>query len=158
VFPFHALTFACRFIVAYPCFNAHDNLLQESLPFFTTLLQKLHAYFYAYPFVLICKLLWHPTCTKVHVEDGICRSTADVQLVSYINNSNPYVSLNQSIASLKTVCHLQSGWMVQAVYIYNACSATLETFHPLVHLPLGNAVFSELCQHSSVNIGGFYPL
>jgi hypothetical protein len=31
------------------------------------------------------------------VDDGLCRSTADVQLFNYISNSNPSILLNQSI-------------------------------------------------------------
>jgi len=35
--------------------------------------------------------------------------------------------------------------MTQMVFIDDASSATLEPFHPLVHLPLHNTVFSILC-------------
>jgi len=80
---------ACRFIVVHPCFIMCDNPLQESLSLSMILLQKLYAYFHGYPFVLLHELLQHPPCTdsvitKVLMDDGIYRSTADVQLVSCI--------------------------------------------------------------------------
>jgi hypothetical protein len=43
VFPLHALTFACRFVVMQPCFIACDNSLQERHSFFTISLQKCSA-------------------------------------------------------------------------------------------------------------------
>jgi hypothetical protein len=64
-----------------------DNLLKESLSFFTILLQLLQACFHACLFVLICKQLWHPPCTnfvipKVLVDDGTGKSTDDIQLAA----------------------------------------------------------------------------
>jgi len=63
------------------------------------------------PFVIICKLLWHPPYTnsvipKVFMDDGICTSTADAQLVKCVSESNLSVLLNQSINSFSTVCCL----------------------------------------------------
>jgi hypothetical protein len=132
IFPLHALTSDCRFTVVYPCFIACDNPLREWLSF-TILLQKLHAHIHACLFVLICKLLWHQSCTnfvipEVLMDDGICRSTADVQLVCYISASDLSVLSNQSINSFNTVHHLWSGQMAQMFFI-NTCSATLEPFH-----------------------------
>jgi len=143
VFPLHALTFACRFIVVLPGFIACDNPLQESLSYFMILLKKLNACFYVCPFVLICKLLWYPPCTNFVIPEVLAGdgSTADVQLVGYISDSNPSVLLNQSINSFNIVCHLWSGQIAQAVFIDVTCSATLGPFHPLVHLPLCNTVF-----------------
>jgi hypothetical protein len=51
------------------------------------------------PFVLICKLLWHPLCTnfvisEVLMDDVMFRFTGDVQFVDYISDSNPSVFLN----------------------------------------------------------------
>jgi len=86
--------FACWFTVVPPCFNTCDNPLQKGLSFFMVSLQKLYAYFHACPFCkLICKLLWHPpyrnyVIPEVFVDDGICISIADVQLVYYISDSN----------------------------------------------------------------------
>jgi len=40
------------------------------------------------------------------MNDGICRSTAYVQLVGYIIDSNPFVLLNQSINLFNNACHL----------------------------------------------------
>jgi hypothetical protein len=55
----------------------------------------------AWLFLLIRKLLWHPphinsVTPKVFVDDGICRSIADVQLVVYVSDSNdcPFESEN----------------------------------------------------------------
>jgi len=66
-------------------------------------------------FVLICMLLWHPPCTKfvipkVLMDEGICRSTADVQLVGYISDNNLSVHLTQSINSDYDVYHSWCGW------------------------------------------------
>jgi len=77
-------------------------------------LQKWHTLFHTCPSVLTCRLLWQPSCTDfviptVLVVDGICRLTADVKLLGYINDGNSSVLLNQSINSLKIICHLQSG-------------------------------------------------
>jgi len=63
-------------------------------------LQKLHQIFHDFPFVLIYNLLWHSPYTNfvipnVLVDDGICISTVDVQLVGYISGSNPSVLLNR---------------------------------------------------------------
>jgi hypothetical protein len=58
MFPRHALTFACRFIVVHPCFIVCDNMSQDSLSFMTSL-QKFQANFHVCPFVFIGKLLWH---------------------------------------------------------------------------------------------------
>lgn len=90
MFPHSALTFAGRFIVVPSCCITYDSLLQRSLSFMI-LLQKLHACFHSYLFVLICKLLWHAPCTnfaapRVVMDDGICMSIADVQLLSYISD------------------------------------------------------------------------
>jgi hypothetical protein len=90
-FPHSALTFAGRFIVVHSCLITSDSLLQKSFSFMV-LLQKLHACFHLYLFVLICKLLWHAPCTdfavpKVVMDDGICISIADVQLLSYISDT-----------------------------------------------------------------------
>jgi len=95
VFPLHALTFVCRFIVVHLCLIIYDNPLQESLSS-TILLQKLHANFHTGLFLLICTQLWHPPCThfmipEVLTDDGICRFASDVQLVSCINNSSSSV-------------------------------------------------------------------
>jgi hypothetical protein len=89
-FHLHNLLFACKFIVVNPSIITCDNPLQESLFllllfFFMVSLQILHAHFHTCPFVLICKLLWHPPCTNF-VIPGIC--TADVQLAGYITDSN----------------------------------------------------------------------
>jgi hypothetical protein len=63
---------------------------------------KIAACLYTCPFVLICKLFWHPPCTnfvipEVLMVDGICTSTDDVKLLRYIHDSNAPVLLNQSI-------------------------------------------------------------
>jgi hypothetical protein len=42
------------------------------------------------------------------MEDGTCRSTADVQLVVYVSDSNPFIS------SFNTVYHLWSDQIIQA--------------------------------------------
>jgi hypothetical protein len=141
VFQLHASMFACRFIV-----------VQESLSIFKISLQKVHARVHTCPSALICKLLWHPPCTnfvisKVLEDDGICRSTADVQLVGCISDSNQSVLLNQSINSFNTVRHSWSGWTPQAGFINEACSENLDPFYPLVHLPLCSTVFSILFSH-----------
>jgi hypothetical protein len=93
--------FACRFIVVHAHFIAYVNTLKQSLSFMISL-QKLHAHFHVCLVVLICKLLWHQPCTnsvmsEVLMDYGICKSTADVQLFSYINDSNLSVLLNQNI-------------------------------------------------------------
>jgi hypothetical protein len=62
VFPLHALMFACRLIAVHLCSITCDNPLQENLSFFMIMLKKLHIHFNVCPFVLICKLLWHPPC------------------------------------------------------------------------------------------------
>jgi len=72
-----------------------------------------HSCFHACPFAFICKLLWHPPCTnyvipKALTDDRICRSTADVQLVSCISDSNPSVLLNWSMNSFNILHHLWS--------------------------------------------------
>jgi hypothetical protein len=104
VFALRALTFGCRFIVVHPCFISCDSLFEESLSSSTALLQKFYSCFQVYSFLLICKLLWYPSCTnfvipEVLVDDGICRSTADVILVGYISDSNLSILSNQSINS-----------------------------------------------------------
>jgi len=113
VFPLHSLMVACRFIVVNPHFIAYDNPLQESLSFFTILLQKLQAQFHPCPLLLICKLFWHPPNTnfvipEFLVGDRTRRFTADVQLVSYISDSNPLSSwirtLNRS--TLSAMCEV----------------------------------------------------
>jgi len=106
-FLLHAMTFSSRCIEVHPCFIDYDSPLEESLSFMVSL-QKLHAHFHMYPFVLICKLLWHLPSTnfvipKALMDDRVCRSTADVQLVSCISDSNLFVFLNQSINSFNTV-------------------------------------------------------
>jgi hypothetical protein len=148
VFPLHALMFACRFIVMHPLFMTCDKALQENLSFFTVSLQKLHAYFHMCPFVPMCLLLLHPPCTnfvipKVLVDDGICISTADVQL-SYPSDNN-LSSQTRTFNLFNIVCYSWSGQMTQAVFPTDACFATLEPFHPLVHLPLHNTLFPTLC-------------
>jgi hypothetical protein len=40
------------------------------------------------------------------VDDGICVSTADVQLIDCISDSNLSVVLNQSINLFNILCHL----------------------------------------------------
>jgi hypothetical protein len=100
-------------------------------------------------------------CAKPHMyctNDGICRSTADVQLVSYVGDCNLSLLLNQSINSFNTVCHLLSGQTAQAIFMNDTCPAILEPFHPFVHLPLHNTIFSVLYWHFFVNLEGFYPL
>jgi hypothetical protein len=77
--------------------------------------------------------------------DWLCTSTADVQTVSYISDGMPPNLLNQSINLLNIVYYLWSGQKAQAVFINNACSATVVPFHPLVHISLHNTVFSVLC-------------
>jgi hypothetical protein len=42
------------------------------------------------------------------------------------------------------------------VFIHDACSATSEYFHSLVHLPLLITALFVLCYHSSVNLRGVY--
>jgi hypothetical protein len=79
------------------------------------------------------------------MDNGICRSMADVQLISYISNNNLSVPLTQNINLLSIVHHLQGGQMLQAVLINDAYSAILEPFHPLVRLPLCNTVSFILC-------------
>jgi hypothetical protein len=79
------------------------------------------------------------------VDDRKCRSTCDVQLVGCISdNTNPCVLLNQDINSFNIVRRSLNGQTVQAVVISDICSATLEPFHTLVHIPLRLTVFSVL--------------
>jgi hypothetical protein len=67
-----------------------------------------------FPYKLICAYVlaaFHLPCTnfvipEVVVYGGICRSTADVQLVGFISDSNQSVLLNQSISSSNIVCRL----------------------------------------------------
>jgi len=94
---------------------------------------------------------------KVHADDGKCRTTAHVQLVSYVSDSYPSVLLNQCINLFSTVHHSWSGQTTWVVFINDACSDTVEPSHPLVHLPLNSTVFSALCQQSSVNLRRFCP-
>jgi len=133
MFTLDALMFACVFMVVQACFITCDKPLQESLSFFTISLQELNSCFHVCPFVLIYKLLWHPPCTnfvipKILVIDGICRSTADVQLVSCI--SDPAVLLNQSSNLFNIIQHLWNDWMAWVVFVNDACSAT-GTFSPI---------------------------
>jgi hypothetical protein len=117
------------------------------------LLQKLHIHFHVCLFVLICKLLWHPPCLnfvipEVLMDDVIiCRFTADGQLHGYISDRNLSFLSNQSINSFSIVFHSWSGQIAWVVFISYAFSATLESFHLLVHLPLCNTVFSILYEH-----------
>jgi len=87
-------------------------------------LQKLHARFHVCPFVFIYKVLWYAPCTnfvtsEALVDDGICRSTADVQLFICISDSNPSVLLNQSINSFKIVRRSWSVWTAIFVPLWN---------------------------------------
>jgi hypothetical protein len=117
-FPLYAFTFACRFIVVHPCFITCDNSLQESLSMIS--LQKLHA---LSMHACLCssascfgthltQILLIP---KVLVDDGICRSTADVQFVGYISDSNLSVSWTKALtrSTLSTV-HEVVGWPEQS--------------------------------------------
>jgi len=63
---------------------------------------------------------------------------ADLQLMSNLSVRSVTVPLNQSINSFNTVHCSSSDWT--AVFIKDACSAVLEPFHPVVHIPLRNAV------------------
>jgi hypothetical protein len=76
------------------------------------------------------------------MDDGICRSTADVHLVGYISDSNPSVLLNQSMNPFNIARRWKSGRTAWAVFIKGAYSATSEPFHPLAHLSLCDIVFS----------------
>jgi len=102
MFPLHALTFACRFIIVHPCFIACDNSVQKSPLLLHDIAAKLHVCFHMCPFVLICKLPLAPALQKFcdiwgpHGWWLVSRSTVDVQLASYINDSNLSVLLNQS--------------------------------------------------------------
>lgn len=91
------------------CLQVHSgkpvfhNPLQESLSMI--LLQTMSSCFHACPFVLICKLLWHPPGTnfvipEVLMDNAICRFTADAQLVGHISDSNSAVLLNRALTHL----------------------------------------------------------
>jgi len=135
--------FPCRFTVMHQCFNACDNPQKENLSFFTISLQKLHAHFHTCSFMFICKLLWHPP----YLKSLWIIKYADLQLMSNLAVSVTITCmvLNQSINWFSIFCHLWCGWIVQAVFISDACSAILEPFNPSVHLPLCNTAFSILC-------------
>jgi len=77
---------------------------------------------------------------EVLVDDGVCRYTADVTLVGYICDINSSVLLNHSTNSFNIVRRSWSGLTARAVFINDVCSATLETFHPLINLE-----FSPYC-------------
>jgi hypothetical protein len=101
-------------------------------------------------FVLICKPLLHPPCTYLEipevlvlVDDRICRSTADVQLVGYINSSNPSVLLKRCINSFNIVRRSWSRRTDRKVFINNACTAILEPFPFIVTLSF--PYYSFLC-------------
>jgi hypothetical protein len=90
MFPHSAFTFAGRFTVVHSCFITYDSLVSEK-PLLHDITVKLHACFHSYLFVFIFKLLWHTPCAnfavpKVVMDDGICISIADVQLLSYISD------------------------------------------------------------------------
>jgi len=147
--------------VVHPCFIASENPLQESLSFFTVLLQKLHARFLACLFVLICNLLWHPPCTtfmmpKVLVDDGIYRCTTNVQLIGCISDSNISLEPEHELLTLSTG-HKVVGWPEWSSSVMFVLPFWNLSTHPLVHFPLCNTFFFVLCQHSPVNLGGFYP-
>jgi len=162
LFPLHVLTFGCKFAVVHPCVIVCDSPLQETLFFFTISLQNLHAHLDVCPFVRICKLLWQVPCTNFVIRDvlvvnGICISTADVRLVGYISDSNPSVLLNQDVYSFSHCPVFVKRSDGPSGLHQRRCSATSETFHPLVHLPLHNTVFPVLCQYFSMNLEDFCP-
>jgi hypothetical protein len=74
------------------------------------------------------------------MDDRIYRSTADVQCISYISDSNPSVLLNQRI-NLSTLSAVHE--VVGRPEL--SSSASSETFHPLVHLTPCNTLLFFLC-------------
>jgi len=103
--------------------------------------------------VLTRKLLWHLSCTKFVisvglVDDKICRSTADVQLVGYISDSNPSVLLKQRMNSFNIVRRSTIGRTAREV-INDACSATMKPFLCVLE-------FSPYCGNIPGNLGRFY--
>lgn len=82
--------------------------------------------------------------SMILMDDRICRSTVDVRFVGYISGRKLSVLLNKRINLLNIVYHSWSGQMTWAVFISNTCSATLESFHPFVHLPLHNIFLHNL--------------
>jgi len=100
--------------VSIPCFDVclqvHSGApMFYCLSFFTIMLQEMHTCFHVCLFVLTFKLLWNPSFTnfvisKVLMDDGICGYTADVQLVSYISDSNLFSSIRElSCWTLSTI-------------------------------------------------------
>jgi len=86
--------FACRFVVVKSCSIPCDNPLQQSLSFFTVSLQKLHASLHVCLFVLIYKLLWHPS-SKNFLTHEVLTEYTDPQLMS-------------ALSAIVTVIHLSS--------------------------------------------------
>jgi hypothetical protein len=91
----------------------------------------------------------HTQGVCVLADYGICRSAAEVHLVSCISQRNPSVVLNQS--TVPRWGSDRTDWEV----FNGAHSEILEPFYPLVHLPLSNAVLFVLCWRSSLNLGCF---
>jgi hypothetical protein len=88
------------------------------------------------------------------MDDEICRSAADVQLVSCISDSNPSILLNHSINSFKVCCSWsdQDSWAVNS----DTCSATVETFHHWYTF-LCIVQSSPYCAKILLWLGGFTP-
>jgi hypothetical protein len=97
--------------LAMTCLHCMLHCLWQSIVGKPLLLLKIAAKIaWTFPYMPICKLLWHPPCMNfvipnVLVDDGTCKSTFDIRLVGYIIDNNLCVLLNQCINSFNTVCH-----------------------------------------------------
>jgi len=144
--PFKHRTIQCRFTVVYQCIVTSPVAIH---------CRVLHECFHMCPFVLICKLLWHPPCTNFVIPEVV--GCADPQVMS-----------NLLAISLAVICmtswtraltHSTLSTIHEVVTQPEWSSPTMiEHFHTFIHLPLHNKVFSILCKHSSVNLGGYSPL
>ena len=102
------ITFICIFIAVHSCSIVCDNRLHKSIFLTTVLPQEMHSCYHTCTSVLICKLLWSPSCKnfviiQVIVIDRMYRSTANVQIAGYVCNSNLSVLLHQTIHSFNAV-------------------------------------------------------
>jgi hypothetical protein len=87
------------------------------------------------------QMFWYP-------RSSVMMKYAHLQLMpnlSAVSVTVISIFLNHSINMFNAVCCLWSGQIVWAVFINDGCFATMEPFHPTVHLPLCNTVFPVLC-------------
>ena len=118
-----------------------QRVLKKRIPFMRKAVQKALADCHTVALVLFCELFWNPSCRNFMkampvVDDLMCRTMTDVQMLCHFVNSRPSVIQNHGADSFNVFFCCGCGGASRSFIISDTCATIFEHGNPIIHTPL----------------------